>query len=332
MTTTETLTELGRRSAAIGRDLTLVQATGGNTSLKLGDQLWIKASGTALADATTRPVFVALDLPRVRAALQSGDGEGLSRFVIGQSGLRPSIETPLHALLPQTVVVHVHSVATLAWACRRDGQEALAPRLAGLRWSWIPYARPGEPLLQAIRACLPEQPEVLVLANHGLVVAGGDIDATFSLLQQVEERLGRPVLPTPPGDPAALADAAHATGYEPVSAPEVQAIALVAARQAMAEKGSLYPDHVVFLGAPGVWHKGCALTGSPSWLIVPGVGVLVKPQLTNAARDMLRCLGLVLERVDPEAPLTWLTADDEAELLGWDAEKYRQQLSAQPAV
>ena len=40
------------------------------------------------------------------------------------------------------------------------------------------------------------------------------------------------------------------------------------------------------------------------------------------------CLALVLERVPADATLHYLTAADEAELLDWDAEKYRQTLQA----
>ena len=45
------LAALKRLSARIGADPLLVQAAGGNTSLKQNGVLWIKASGTWLKDA-----------------------------------------------------------------------------------------------------------------------------------------------------------------------------------------------------------------------------------------------------------------------------------------
>ena len=39
---------------------------------------------------------------------------------------------------------------------------------------------------------------------------------------------------------------------------------------------------------------------------------------------MLHCLTNVLLRLEPEDKLQHLKDDDEAELLGWDAEKYRK--------
>jgi len=38
-------------SARLGQDPLQVQGPGGNTSVKSGDVMWIKASGTELADA-----------------------------------------------------------------------------------------------------------------------------------------------------------------------------------------------------------------------------------------------------------------------------------------
>ncbi|CAK0769686.1 Aldolase [Azospirillaceae bacterium] len=329
MSALDSFSKFCRKSAKIGRDITLIQATGGNTSLKQGDRLWIKASGTALADAEIKSIFVSLDLPATLNALTSDVDSALGRFVMSGEGLRPSIETPLHALLPHSVVLHVHSVAVLAWACRVDGQTALMSRLSGLNWAWIPYARPGGALVEAVKNRLPEKPDILVLANHGLVVAGNDVDIAFALLHEVERRLALPIRSAPPANAERLMKAAQATGYEPALDAEAHAIALVAERRAIAERGSLYPDHVVFLGAPVVWREAHAVSGSPSWLIIPDAGVLLKPCLSTSAREMLRCLGLVLERIESDVPLAWLTCEDEAELLSWDAEKYRQQLSRQ---
>src|SRR3546814_11414206 len=63
------LRSLARVSRAVGRDVTLVQGAGGNSSVKLGDVLWVKASGTWLADAATKPLFVPVDLAVARRAI-----------------------------------------------------------------------------------------------------------------------------------------------------------------------------------------------------------------------------------------------------------------------
>ena len=57
------LQQLKEVSARVGRDMTLVQGAGGNTSVKEGDVLWVKASGAWLSEADKRDIFVPVDLP-----------------------------------------------------------------------------------------------------------------------------------------------------------------------------------------------------------------------------------------------------------------------------
>ena len=99
-------------SARIGADPLLTQAAGGNTSLKDGDTLWIKASGTWLAHAREREIMVPVRTAPLIAAVDRGEAqaERAELFTIAEhnpSGLRPSIETTVHALVPQKFVVHV---------------------------------------------------------------------------------------------------------------------------------------------------------------------------------------------------------------------------------
>jgi len=83
----------------------------------------------------------------------------------------------------------VHSVNTISWAVRRDGPTHLAGRLAGLSWQWIPYVSSGLPLALRLQSVMSSSPDVLILANHGLVVGGESCDDAEALLKKVEDRL-----------------------------------------------------------------------------------------------------------------------------------------------
>ncbi len=62
-------------SARLGNDPLQVQGPGGNTSIKSGNVMWIKASGTELANALKSDIFVAVDREAAQAeALGAGDG------------------------------------------------------------------------------------------------------------------------------------------------------------------------------------------------------------------------------------------------------------------
>jgi rhamnose utilization protein RhaD (predicted bifunctional aldolase and dehydrogenase) len=113
-------------------------------------------------------------------------------------------------------VLHVHSVNTIAWAVRRDARVQLEHQLDGLRWRWIPYIRSGLPLAREIEKALAASAntEVLVLGNHGLVVAGDDCGAVENLLSEVERRLSIRPRQAPPADYAALVEIADGSAWE----------------------------------------------------------------------------------------------------------------------
>ncbi len=319
-----------RYAAHIGADPALVQAAGGNVSLKRDGVLWVKASGAWLAHAEQRDIMVPVRLTPLLASLHAADpqaAEDTAPFVVAEanpSGLRPSIETTFHGALPHPVVVHVHCVETMAWASRADAETAIAPKLAGLRWCYVPYVRPGAPLTREIMRRMAPDTDVIVLGNHGLIVGGGDTAAAGTLLAEVAHRLRRPARIAPPANPAALAALAAATGYRPAEDVATHGTATDAASLAVARIGSLYPDHVIFLG-PGIVTLPPG--GSAPMLVAPGVGVLLRADVTPGVAPLARCLADVCARLDPAEPIIALTTAQEGELLGWDAEKYRQALN-----
>ncbi len=329
--------ELIAFSARLGSDETLVQGGGGNTSLKCENDFWVKASGTWLAQAETRDVFVRLPLARVRALMAQADAESALAALASADGLRPSIETSLHALLPHAVVAHVHSVNAIAWAVRPDAEQALARALEGLSWAWVPYRRPGLPLTDAIRNALataPVPPDILLLANHGLVVGGSDCATAEARLQDVERRLALPLREAPGPDLNRL-EAINDTGWNIPDAPLLHAIGTDAIACGIAVRGTLYPDHVVFLGErAAVADEHTPLSqviaeavadgrGPPAYVVVPGAGVLLSPGLSDGARAMLGCLAHVGLRSSTSDTLNYLNIDDVAALIGWEAEVYR---------
>jgi rhamnose utilization protein RhaD (predicted bifunctional aldolase and dehydrogenase) len=321
-------------SAAIGRDRSLVQGAGGNVSLKRDGVLWVKASGTWLAHAEKRPILVPVQLDALLAAVHAADGsvpEDTERFVaqeLNAAGLRPSTETTLHAALPHRVVVHVHCVETIAWAVQQDAAALLAPRLAGMRWAFIPYIRPGAPLTRRILERTAADTEVLVLGKHGLVVGGATTAAAAALLAEVQRRLRRPARDLPPPRLADLLRQDTPADYAPAEDAGTHAVATDPLSLAVARLGSFYPDHVVFLGPGIVERLDDPPPGRkpPPMLVAPGVGVLLRRDATAGAIAMARCLADVMARLDPAERLTPFTAAEEAELLGWDAEHYRQKL------
>jgi rhamnose utilization protein RhaD (predicted bifunctional aldolase and dehydrogenase) len=336
------LARLKAVSARLGADPLRIQAAGGNTSVKQGADMWIKASGTELAEAERRDIFVAVDLAGMRAALDAGDGlaDQPAAFALEKGALRPSIETSLHAVFPQRVVLHAHCVNTIALAIRADGRARVAERLGDMAHGFAPYVKPGATLARTVRASGGVEPGIVVLGNHGLIVAGETVEAAADLFERVTARLAATPAPFAAPDMAALEQAGGAS-FAPAPADHpLHGVALSPYRLQAALKGSLYPDHVIFCGvgamalAPGegaddlVARLAAEGLAAPPLLLVPAKGALLMRKASPARLALSRCLGDVLARVPEGAPLTYLTEAQNSELIDWDAEKYRRALNA----
>ncbi len=331
------LADLAALSARIGADPLLIQGAGGNTSVKDGAVMWIKASGTLLADALEREIFVPCDLGAMRAAMAAGEARAdqPAEFALVQGGLRPSIETSLHAVFAQRVVVHVHCVNTLALAIRADGRAAVAARLGAFDWAMVPYRKPGAQLATEVQAALGPGTDVVVLANHGLIVAADTVAGAGALLARVVAAVSVPARGF-----AAPVGLVAGDGYVPLPADHpLHGVAQDAGALGIAVGGSLYPDHVIFCGraavamadgetpAQAAARQVAAGWPAPPFLLVPGVGALGLQDASAGAQALMRCLGDVLLRLEPGAVPLVLTDAQNAELLNWDAEKYRQALN-----
>jgi rhamnose utilization protein RhaD (predicted bifunctional aldolase and dehydrogenase)/NAD(P)-dependent dehydrogenase (short-subunit alcohol dehydrogenase family) len=191
------LDSLVRLSHLLGRDARLVQPGGGNTSVKLGDELLVKGSGTDLRTITPGG-FSRLSLPRLealRGAESMSDAE-MMRFMATcmlADGPAPSVETPLHSLLPHRVIAHTHDVATMSLT---NVPDATAERLVGELFEggivYVPYVRPGFPLARSVGEMagrIPAGAIGLALAHHGLVIWGDDADEVHARLVQVVARI-----------------------------------------------------------------------------------------------------------------------------------------------
>jgi rhamnose utilization protein RhaD (predicted bifunctional aldolase and dehydrogenase) len=317
------LLELATR---VGCDPLLTQASTGNISIKLDGVLWIKASGKWLADATSDEILIPLDLGELHASIRQDrdPAEGHSNA---------SIETAMHVTLPHPVVLHVHSVHTIAWAVRQDAAAQLEIRLHGLRWQFIPYVASGLPLAREIEKSLSVRPntDVLVLGNHGLVLGGKDCQATADLLADVERRLAIPARQAHPADYALLADLA---ADSPWALPDDDAIHVLATdpvSRNILEGGFLYPCQAMFSdgNSPELFHAApdpapdaADYAGRP-FLIVKGCGVVLRPEITPAETAMLSGLAQVVQRIGPSAPVRYLTDDEVAAGSSTAAYRYR---------
>ena len=147
------------------------------------------------------------------ARLSRFDAEG--RHIDGD---RPTKEMPLHTAFYDTrastgAVVHLHSTHSTALSMLRDvDPENMLPPLTAysiMRLGNVvrlPYFRPGDPAMgEAVRG-LAGRRSAMVLAHHGPVVAGKDLEAALYAMEELEET-SKLALLLRDRDPVLLSDA-----------------------------------------------------------------------------------------------------------------------------
>jgi len=318
-------------SARLGADPLLIQAATGNTSLKSDGVLWIKASGKWLAHADREEILIPVDLAETRARIERNiDPAGQSAIVNGKK-LGTSVETAMHAVLPHRVVFHVHSVNSIAWAVRRDGAAELAGRLAGFHWQWIPYMPSGLALARAIREALSRAPltDVLVLANHGLVICGDSCEEAESRLREFELRACISPRVPPPPQWESLTQLANGTSWRAPQNAALHAIGSDPISRRIISKGVLYPCQAIFLTPQMITIPQSA---DASWLdetndpfvAVEDAGVLVRENPNPVTAATLAGLAQVLQRIPESATVRYLAENEVRGLLCADVYHYRE--------
>ncbi|SFS19907.1 3-oxo-tetronate 4-phosphate decarboxylase [Yoonia litorea] len=114
-------------------------------------------------------------------------------------GDKPTKEMPLHAAFYETrstagAVVHLHSCHAVALSMMPDvNEEDFLPPLTpyGImklgRVKLLPFYLPGDPAMgEAIRGLAGKRAAVM-LANHGPVVAGKDVEAACNAIEELED-------------------------------------------------------------------------------------------------------------------------------------------------
>ena len=305
-------------SRLIGSDPDLVLHGGGNTSVKttlvdvLGRErevLRVKGSGWDLASIQA-PGFPALDLPGLRElrALEAlSDEQMLNELRIRMFDAKapnPSVETLLHAFLPDKFVDHTHADAALVFGNRPEGPAELA-ELFGDRVGVLPWIMPGFPLAKAVAEFRDHNPEAigLILHRHGVFSFGATARESYERMLEIvgtmdaaiEERLaGRPLFEIPLVDEDRLAERAALVlpllrGVTSTQDPEhcryssmilewrptPEALAAAARPDAkdLFGEGCLTPDHVIRT-------KG-------KWLVSGGGSEDAPEELSEAAMDFV---------------------------------------------
>lgn len=333
-------------SRALGGSIRMIQAAGGNTSLKEGGRMWIKASGLWLKDIESAEGFVEMDIARILSQLarvDASDADMRGCVCDPEATARPSVEVPMHAVIPYRFVIHSHCIDVMALAVQRDAKTRFDKLLNGLDWAFIPYIKPGVPLSRAVAQAAESGARIFILANHGLIVAADTLAEIDTLTQDILHRLPPLEVAAPPVPKAPQISLAN-TGYRWAQDPLTHQIAQDPIWSDQLTTGSFAPDLLVFLGPalpmldpydPLTPERLRALAQAPlpinGAVILKGEGVALRQDAFRGTEELSRCARDVLASLPAESDIAYFNEQDSHDLLNWDAEKYRQALNAQEA-
>ena len=205
------------RSNILGADLRITNYGGGNTSCKTiekdvltgapSEVMWIKGSGGDIG-TLNRKGIAGLYTEKLRAlkniyrGLEHED-EMVALFyhtLYDLDSAAPSIDTPLHGMLPFKHIDHLHPDALIAIAAAKDS-EAITKEIWGDTMGWVPWQRPGFDLGLQLEKCLAENPGIrgIILGSHGLFTWGdtshecyvNSLEVIEQASQYIEDHLGK---------------------------------------------------------------------------------------------------------------------------------------------
>ncbi len=204
----------------LGSDPELVLHGGGNTSVKsnyvdisgeIVDVLYVKGSGWDLAtiEPPGHPAVRLKPLLKLKELNSLSDENMVSfqrRNLLNPASPNPSVETLLHAFIPEKFIDHTHSLAILAIANQPNAQE-ICQKIFKKRLAIVPYVMPGFELSIAASMAYEKAKELakqsnqelegMLLINHGLFTFGETAKCSYermiNIVQEANAFLSRKI-------------------------------------------------------------------------------------------------------------------------------------------
>lgn len=257
-------------SQLLGQSKELVLHGGGNTSVKIGNTLYVKGSGWNL-DTIEKGGFspVNLDVLLEMAARKSlSDTQMVAEqraAMSDQSFPNPSIEAILHAIIPYDYVDHTHADAVVTLTNTPEGK-VLVQKLYGPNMLIIDYVMPGFELAKHIyemtRTIDWDSLTGMILMHHGVFTFDDNAQRAYEKMIDIvtvaEEYLSEHVT-LACGDCEGKGDKsiAEAVGIEAaklrgcdlfpllIDSPRAQLFSILPNLETLVKKGGLTPEHVI---------------------------------------------------------------------------------------
>ena len=355
-------------SVKYGSDARFVLAGGGNTSFKDEKFLYVKPSGVSLA-AIKPENFVKMDRAQIRKifteALPADDTarEAAAKDLMIAavcSGGRPSVEAPLHELLPFAYVVHLHPAMVNGMTAAEKAQETCAKLFPDALW--IPYVDPGYTLSKKVsdemagyKAAKGKAASLIFLQNHGVFVGADtpeEIDAIYAnVMGTLEKAYAAAGIATELAKQEPCMDAVKQ--YAPKlrtllgdgNGDSIKAKFVVCAGNFEVTGGPLSPDHIVYSKSFPMVSDDPKKEDVDAYVAANGF----KPLVVSVPGRAVFCAGTSLKGANTAAALAmdaalvkqltaafggphYISERDRRFIENWEVESYRRSMASKTAA
>lgn len=340
MYTEPLLNELCIFCEKIGSDKSIIQGAGGNVSIKIGEIIWVKASGTWLADANRKNIFIPLNLKKIQNDFANCHFEKLNNigdeYIIEEYrelNLRPSIETLFHAIMPQKVIVHAHSINSIILSCLENGWQIAQEVSDYNNIVFIDYFKPGLQLAKAIYKKIDKKAkaQIVILQNHGIIIGAQNIKTANDLIYNFEKEnefenqfIENNIVPILPQK--------GAQNYSPIDNTKDflndYSICEILCNKILTPDWAVFLSNgIEFISSDKSNDKNFIFPTNKDAIIIENIGIFANKNLSKNGREILNIIIEIARRIPKNANLKCLDASQIHELQNWDAEKYRKSIS-----
>jgi len=153
-----------------------VQGPGGNISVKQGQMMFIKTSGTVLANTSNIENYCLVNNELCLESLKKNQKSNSKFF----GDRNPSMEMYFHSFM-KTYTVHIHFTLSNIFFCSD------ATTLQGFteKYKIIEYIPPGLLLAQEIKQHYDVSTDIYFLKNHGLIITSFSLDGILNLYKYI---------------------------------------------------------------------------------------------------------------------------------------------------
>ena len=197
---------LAKLSKYFGQRYDLIQAAGGNSSIKVDKKMFIKSSGYSLAELSISNGYSKVDnqilvdyLSKVKNKEITRNEEDKSFKILKNSliyGGNPSIETLAHSILKK-YTIHLHPIAFNMITVQKNSNlkinKIFKREIESNQIYYIKYKTPGVALAKEIFNKLKGKPPknnecCFILENHGIIASATSINKLISFTELITEK------------------------------------------------------------------------------------------------------------------------------------------------